>query len=304
MKYRFETTLLWAGLVLMVAAIVGCGGKQSLAHLSAGELFEIGKEQHDNNKFIKAIETFQTIVYNYPGERIVDTAQYYLALSYYGNEEYELAQVEFNRLVINYPSSAYFESAIFMKAACFFEGTPNHYGLDQSDLEIAIKQFEDYLIDYPESDLYPQAQQMLLVARSRMARKYYESGIVYSRLGAAGSAEMYFQKVVDDYTDTEYGALAVFQCAEMNFLMKQYDKSRQEFESFKAVFPEHELAEKAAERAVESAFKEGEKALKEGDREAAKEKFETFLTLYPDSDRAADVNKYLKEITGTNSSGS
>lgn len=176
---------------------ISCGGSVSLATLSATELFELGKEKYEGKKYIKAVEIFQAIVYNYRGESIVDTAQYYLALSYFGAKEYELAQVEFTRLVLNYPSSVYFAHAIFMKAVSFFEATPSHYGLDQADLVTAIKQFEDFIIDYPESELIPDTQKYLLVARTRMAKKFYASGIVYSRMRAYRAASIYFQKVVD-----------------------------------------------------------------------------------------------------------
>ena len=106
------------GLVLLAD---GCGGSKSLANMNAHQLFELGKKEYDKKKYLKAIELFQTVVYDYPGESIVDTAQYFLALSYFGNKEYELSAVEFNRLIVNYPSSAYFEHAIFMKAVSAFE---------------------------------------------------------------------------------------------------------------------------------------------------------------------------------------
>ena len=304
MRHRIEISALLITLTLFAVGFFGCGGRQSLANLSVRELFELGKDKHENKKYIEAVEIFQTVIYNYPGEPIVDTAQYFLALSYYGSEDYELAQVEFNRLVINYPSSVYFENAIFMKAACFFEGTPRHYGLDQSDLERAIKQFEDYVIDYPESELFPEAQRMLLVARTRMAKKFYESGITYIRMGARGSAQKYFQKVIDEYTDTEYAALATYKSAEADLGMKKYTDAQKGFEDFKVVFPDHELVKEAEKLAAEAAFKAGEKAFKNGDTELAKEKFEALLALYPNSKKAKDADKYLKQIESRLSSGS
>ena len=104
--------LLWLSIAAMVFTI-GCGSRPTLANLSAHELFDKGKEEYSQKHYLRAIEYFQAVVYNYPGESVVDTAQYYLALSYFGDKEYELAQVEFNRLVVNYPASVYFEHSIF-----------------------------------------------------------------------------------------------------------------------------------------------------------------------------------------------
>lgn len=276
--------------------IGGCGGSKSLTTMSAQDLFDLGKQAYEKRKYLKAIELFQTIVYNYPGESIIDTAQYYLALSYFGNEEYELATLEFNRLIINYPSSPYFEHAIFMKAVSVFESTPKHYGLDQTELQKAIKLFEDFIIDFPESQLVDDARKYLLVARTRLARKFYESGIVYVRKRAYEAAKIYFQKVIDDYTDTEYAAKASYQYAEMEFKLGRFEQARKKFEDFKVVFPNHELVEKATQRAIEAAFRSGEAAFKNGDYALAEQRLQAFKNNYPDNGRTKKVEKYLEKI--------
>jgi outer membrane protein assembly factor BamD len=280
----------------MALLATGCGGSKSLVTKSAHELFELGRKEFDKKKYFKAIELFQSVVYNYPGESIVDTAQYYLGLSYFGNEEYELAGVEFNRLIVNYPSSAYFEHAIFMKAVSFFESTPRHYGLDQTDLQEAIKQFEDFIIDFPESELLPDVRKYLLRARSRMATKYYESGIVYSRMRAFEAAKIYFQRVIDDYTDTDYGPRASYKYAEMEFKLGRFDQARKKFQDFRTVFPEHEWSEKAARRVIEAAFRSGEAAFKKGDYALAQQKLEAFQTDFPDNGWTKKAGKYLDKI--------
>jgi len=283
-------------LLAAIALMTGCGGKPVLVNLTPQELFETGKTEFQKKHYLKAIEYFQAIVYNYPGESIVDTAQYYLALSYFENDDYELAQVEFNRLVLNYPSSIYFQHALFMKAASYYEGTPGHYGLDQTKLETAIKQFEDFIIDYPEAELLPQAKQYLLAARTRMAKKYYNSAVVYNRMSAFEAARIYYQKVVDDYTDTEFGPLATYYVAEMDFKRRRYDNARTGFEGFLAVFPDHELAEKARERAAEAAYKSGEQAFGNGDAEVARERLENFVKDYPDHNKVGDAEELLRKL--------
>ncbi len=288
--------MLYVALLGMALLVAGCGGSKSLVTRSGHEQFEMGKREYDREKYYKAIELFQAVVYNHPGESVVDTAQYYLGLSYFGNEEYELAGVEFNRLIVNYPSSAYFEHAVFMKAVSFFESTPRHYGLDQTDLQEAIKQFEDFIIDFPESELIGDVREYLLRAKSRMARKYYESGIVYSRLRAYEAAKIYFQKVIDDYTDTDYGSRASYKYAEMEFRLKQFDEARKKFEDFRTVFPEHDWYEKAARRIIEAAFRSGEAAFRKGDYTLAQQKLEAFQTEFPDNGWTKKVQKYLDKI--------
>ncbi|MBN1211060.1 MAG: outer membrane protein assembly factor BamD [candidate division Zixibacteria bacterium] len=266
------------------ALLLSCGGKKSLSYESARELFNKGIDFYEREKYVNAIEAFQLIVYNHPGESIVDTAQYYLALSYFGNGEYQLARVEFNRLIINYPSSAYAVNAQFMQAVCFYEGTPTHFGLDQSDLGEAIKQFEDFIIDHPESELVNDAKKYLLSARTRMARKYYESGIVYVRINAFTAAKKYFQIVVDDYTDTEYAPWATYYIAESELNLGNYDEAARQLDNFILVFPEHEWVDKAIEKNAEAVFKSGEKAFEEGEYSLAREKFDSYIKKFPEPD--------------------
>lgn len=284
------------GLTVMMV-LAGCAGKVSMTDLGPRALFERGLEKYNDNDFLDAIEYFQSIVYNFPGESIVDTAQYYLGLSYFSNEDYLVAQVEFNRLVMNYPSSPYFVNALFMRAVSFYESTPDHYGLDQSELETAIKQLQDFIIDYPESDLVDEAEQILAEARSRLAHKYYEAGKVYEHIHAYNAAKKYFQKVVDDYTDSQWATRAAYQLARMEFKQKNYDQASQRFENFASVYPNHEWADEARNRAREAAFAWAKQAHKAGDYEVAKERWQAFTEKYHDSDLADDAREYLQELT-------
>jgi outer membrane protein assembly factor BamD len=282
-----------SGLLLMGG---GCGGSKSLATMSAHEFYDLGMHEYDKGRYYKAIDYFQSVVFNYPGESIVDTAQYYLGLSYFSNKDYELAGAEFNRLVINYPASAFFEQAVYMRAVSHFYATPGNYGLDQNDLHEAIRQFEDFLTDFPESELIEDVQSHLSQARMRLARKYYESGVIYSRMRALEAARTYFQIVIDDYTDTEYGARASYQYAEMEFRLKHFDQAHQKFRDFQIVFPEHEWVKKAQRRTVRAAFRSGEVAFEKGDYALAEKKFEEFRADYPDDKQTKKADRYLEKI--------
>jgi len=288
-------------LAILAMTVLGCGGSMPLTNMTARELFDAGKEKYDNGKYYKATEYFQAIVYNYPAESIIDTAQYYLGLAYYGDEGYELAQTEFNRLVLNYPSSVYFESAMLLRAVCAYEAAPDHYGLDQSELEQAISLLDDFLIDFPESQYAADAGKYLLAARTRMARKYYSNAVVYTRMRAHAAALVYYQIVIDDYNDTEFGPGAVYGYAETEYQMGEYDEARTRFESFRTIYPEHELADKAFKMALVSAFKSGEKAFEKNDYPTAKEKLQDFIEKYRGNDeqRLKKAYEYLEAIDKT-----
>ena len=282
--------------VLAAAILFGCGGQVSTANLSASELYEQGMNEYQNEKYLKAIEYFQAIVYNYPGESVVDTAQFYLAMSYFGNEEYKLASVEFNRLMQNYPASVYAVNAQFMKAVCLYEAAPDHYLLDQTDLQEALTQLEDFVIDNPESELVSDAQQYILEGRTKLAHKAYHSAVVYTRIRAFEAAKIYFQRVIDDYTDTEYAPLATYGMANIAFERKNYDEAEDLFVKFTQAFPEHEMVSEARKKAAEAAFKAARKEYDNGDSNAARDKLQAFVTNFPSSEKVDDARELLAQL--------
>ena len=276
--------------------MIGCGGRQSLTNKSARELYEGGLQRYNSGKYLYAIDYFQAIVFNFPGETIVDTAQYYLALSYLGNKDYKLASVEFNRLIQNYPLSVFATHSQFMTAVCLYESAPDNYRLDQSDRKTAVKQMEDFVIDHPESELVPEVQAYIKEGRYKLAHKLYSSAVLYYRIRALEAAKIYFQEVIDEYTDTEFGPEAVYYLGKCDFEQKNYDKARSELQNFVSVYPDHELAAEARPLIITAAFRDAEKAYKKGLTDAAAEKFRTFLQDFPNDKRAVKAQQYLDQL--------
>lgn len=237
---------------LSLPGLAGCGGSGDKAPLSAEDQFARAMGLYEREKFFESAEEFQKVIYNYPGGSSVDSAQYFLAMSYMRDKQFELAAVEFERLIRNYPRSPFAVEARFRTAYAYFRAAPRHHGLDQTEVKRAVRLLNDFLIDYPDSEFAPEAQQALYEANSRLAKKFFESAVVYTRIGAWRSAEIYFQYVIDNYSNSSY--------------------------------TEESLAGKT--RALLKQRKWDEAALSAN----------SFLGLYPDSDRAGAVRDMLKEI--------
>lgn len=226
---------------------VGCSTNKVLLQGSAEEQFSDAKKSYDDERYVRAIDGFQKTIFNFPGATIVDTAQYYLAMSYYLSEDYELGAVEFSRLVRNYPRSDFADDAQYMFGACYMESTPGHYGLDQGDLLKAISAFEDFIIDNPNSDLIDEAKAKIKEAQTKLAHKAFENGMTYFKMYAYEASTVYFQLVIDDYTNTRYAPLALYRLGEADYKLKNYEDSQEKFNQFIGLYPEHELMPKVNE---------------------------------------------------------
>ena len=237
-----KTRLLLLGIMALLM-ISGCTSNKAKLTSTVDEQFRLAKREYDKGKYFNSIDAFQRVIFNFPGATVVDTAQYYLAHSYYGNKDFELAAVEFNRLLVNYPRSAFVDDAQFMVGSCYMKNSPSHYALDQEDLKRAIVAMEDFIIDNPDSPLITDAKALILDARTKLARKEYDNGITYFKMYSYTASRVYFQKVIDEYTDTEYASQALFKIAVSFYKQKMYAESKTKFDSFINLYPNNELIE-------------------------------------------------------------
>ncbi len=298
MMTRKLTTRPYSGLIVAITLliIVGCAGQTALNRLSAAELMAGGLERYDRERYNGAIEYFQQVLFNFPGYGGADSAQYFLAMSYFGGENYPIAQVEFNRLMLNYPASEFTTNAQFLRAVCYYEGTPGHYGLDQSDLNVAIRQFEDFIIDHPESEFATDAQAYIDEARDRLARKDYSAGVVYLRINALSAAEIYFQRVIDEYTSSTFAAEAAFFLAEIAEKKADFTLAAQRYRNFVAAYGSHRWAEKGTERQRKMLWEAAQTALLNGDLIRAEERLIEYQTAFPNDSRQAEIENLLRQI--------
>ncbi|MFQ5608501.1 MAG: outer membrane protein assembly factor BamD [Candidatus Zixiibacteriota bacterium] len=244
---RAKLRLILATLALpgaVAVSLASCGGGPGERASDAEEQLRIARKLYDEKKYFRSAEEFQKVIYNFPGSNLVDTAQYYLSLSYMDDEQFELAAVEFDRLIKNYPRSPYAVESRYRIGYCFFRSAPRHYGLDQTELKRAMRLLEDFVLDFPESEFVPEARESLMYARNRLAQKDYKAAMVYVHMRAYASAELYFQRVLDEYGGTEFGRESLYEMARIQYKMERWDKAAQAANTYIALYPESERIEK------------------------------------------------------------
>ncbi|UCD94084.1 MAG: outer membrane protein assembly factor BamD [Candidatus Zixiibacteriota bacterium] len=233
--------------LLLLFLVLGCGKPALRMANNAQDQFALAKREFDKKHWLKAVEGFQRVIFNFPGATIVDTAQYYLATSYFENKDYELAAVEYQRLMSKYPMSSFLDGAQYMTGVCYLENTPGHYALDQEDMKRAIQTLQDFILDNPDSPLVEDAKKAILDGQSKLARKEYENGMLYFKVYDVKAAEIYFQYVVDNYTNTKYAALSLFKLSELEYKKGKYPEALEKFNNFIKVYPGSDLVPKANE---------------------------------------------------------
>jgi outer membrane protein assembly factor BamD len=228
----------------------GCGPKPPKVVLDAEDQYAVAKREFDEKHWDRAVIELQKLIFNHPGASFIDSGQYLLGMAYFNQEEYPLAIMEFNKVLLSYPTSQLADDAAFMVAKSDFETAPKAE-LDQTHTQQAADQLNNFLDDYPESDRRGEAQELLLECRTKLAKRTYKAGHLYHRMKHYSSALIYFQRILNDYHDTEWVREAQFELAEVFYKQAEYDKAKDEYQKFLQDFPDDKLAEKVRKRLKE-----------------------------------------------------
>lgn len=216
---------------------------------------QIAMNMFKNEDYLKAKTQFRIVTLSHSGNRYADMAQFYLAECHYNMKEYILAANEYQRLINVYPASDHIDDAKFKLGMSYYQLSP-HYGLDQTYTHKAIEHFQEFLEDYPSSDLVEKVERSLLEARRKLAHKVYSSGRIYRKMGRYRAANIYFNKVLENYYDSKWAPRALYWIGECNRRMHKPKQAIEAFAEFKKKYSHHEWMDRA-----NSALKELRKEL-------------------------------------------
>ncbi|MCL5034645.1 MAG: tetratricopeptide repeat protein [Bacteroidetes bacterium] len=236
-----------AGLSLFIES---CSSTQELVIQGAAETFHRGMALLDKKDYIDAKNTFDIVVKQYPASAYADSAQFYLAQSYYNLGEYITAAFEFGNLYHNYPSSKLTPEARFKIAQCYAAQSPR-VQLDQDNTTKAINAFQSFIDYYPESSLVTKAGDEITKLRNKLAQKDYEIAQLYVAMGYYRAATVYYDVVLEKYHDSDVADKAAL--GKVKVLIKRHKEkeAREALQKFYAAYPkssETSEANKLAEK--------------------------------------------------------
>src|SRR5687768_2058932 len=218
-----------------------------LLQLSKEQLFQKGEEQFGHEKWQRARTYFSHLYESFPNDPLGRRSLLRIADTYYeqGNPVNLVeAQYKYRDFINRYPTSEQADYAMLRIAMCSYKQMEKP-DRDQQKTREALEKFDDMLRAYPNSALKAEAtgkrQEVLdrlarhehIVARFYIKRgswnaavqrlnflidsypnyndragAFYDLGSTLTRLGRAGEARLYFERVVTEYPQSEYAELA------------------------------------------------------------------------------------------------
>lgn len=190
--------------VFTFLSLLSCGATNIFDdNIPYKQRFDEGLEFFEKEKYNQSAQQFNIIVQRASHTDLGDDSLFFLAESYFLNKDYNLALIEFEKLVSRMGFSPYIEKSRWRICETLTFLSPNYFH-DQDSSVKAISQIQDFIDDYPNSQYLNEADILLVTLRNRLAKKHMETGKLYIKLKAYDSAKQSYENVVNDYYDTKF----------------------------------------------------------------------------------------------------
>ena len=204
--------------------ISACGSEKNNELKPAEVRYEMGKEYYDKGKYRKAIAELKIVTFNAPGSEIGDDAQFYLANAHFELKEYLLAISEYERLLRVHPESPFLEEGEYKRALCFDILSPSSHH-DQTNTLKALDAYQEYIENWPDSEYKIKAESRLDLLRFKLAKKLFDNGRQYQKLGECQSSAIYMRQLLEKYYDSGLAPEARWRLAECEMKLKNWDSA-------------------------------------------------------------------------------
>jgi outer membrane protein assembly factor BamD len=221
----------------------GCSASINTANMVPSERLSYAMKLYNDEDYEEALNEFEAITMQFPGNAVVDDAQYYLGMTRYKRHEYILAAYEFSKLIKNMPASKFMSDAQFMLADSYYQLSPN-YQLDQQYTKKSIEEFQAFIDFFPSDAKVKDAEKKIKELNNKLAQKAYSIANIYEKLDYYKAALIYYDEVLDTYHDSNYAPLAMYDKIMLLIDRKQDDEALQEIAKFINRYPNNEKIDK------------------------------------------------------------
>ena len=166
------------------------------------EHLKVGMDYLDQEEYIKAQDEFKFVLSRGTGTDYGDDAQFFLAEAYFLNNQFLLSITEYENLTRKMAFSPFFEKSRFRICEAYRIESPDYYN-DQSFTEKALERYKEFLDDFPDSEYSQTVTESMSILRNKLAKKLYQTGVLYLKMDEFEPARMSFNNALDKYYDTD-----------------------------------------------------------------------------------------------------
>ena len=187
-------------------------------------LYKLAKINFDGQNFELAKEQFKEINKLFPLSNEAIQSEIMIAFIDYIKMNYDIAILNYNKIIKKYPSHKDLDYVYYMIAMCNYEQLQNE-SLDGYYNELALNSFNQVIIRFPESKYAKDSRQKIVLVKSNIAAKHMEIGRFYLKNKKYIAALNRFKIVVDEFSITKFTPEALHRMVEVYYEMGMYEDS-------------------------------------------------------------------------------
>ncbi len=198
-RHRIPIIVVALALLLLPACASGFRPAQypTLESLFEASLSELQRRRWDN-----AVSGFERLTFMLSArDPLLPRSQFHLGEAYAGRRDHLLAAQSYLRVPELFPADTLADEAMF-RAAQSYSRLWRRPDLDSQYGEIAVGTYSALLEQFPQTSHRAAAEQEITRLRQQLATKLYDTGIFYMRRRGFDPAIIYFNAVVEEYSDT------------------------------------------------------------------------------------------------------
>jgi outer membrane assembly lipoprotein YfiO len=180
------------------------------------------------------------------GHEVMDSAEYYLAMSLMNMKDYPEAKVEFTRLAQDFPKGPFYDEAQFRIGYCVFKSSRG-VDRDQAETSEAVKLLRDYVETNAAGPFADSAQKYMILATDKLAEKEFNSANFYRKIGEKEAAIVTYRTFVNDYPGSKYAVQAQLSMGQVLLELGRAAEAREALETLVAKEKQGDYVKKAQE---------------------------------------------------------
>jgi outer membrane protein assembly factor BamD len=266
-------------LVGLLSACSSDRGKLTPAEFCKNK-YEAAAELFKKQKYGRAQDKLEEILSLCAGTGYMEQSQFLLAESYFNLEEWIEARGEYGSFVLNFPGSPFIETAEFRKAISSFN-MEFKVARDESNTTIAMRDFERYLSNYPDSPLRDSVNYYYGLLVERMAEKEFQTARLYYRMDKYQAAVIYLKEFLENYKVSKRRKDAFKIIVDSYIELDQFEPARNYLTMMRGEFANDDDIEKIVkknEKNIASAEKDFEKRMKKDSKKKKEDKEDKEMT--------------------------
>ncbi|MDJ0849768.1 MAG: outer membrane protein assembly factor BamD [Myxococcota bacterium] len=194
-----------------------------------------------------AIETFQTIIDNYPYSDYAVLAELAIADAYFSDAKYEEALSYYRDFTELHPQHEKVPYAIYRSALCH-ERRSRSANRDQTATREALSFLDQLLATYPYSEYADEGEDLWRELRAKLAEQIARIGKFYMKRHEWESAAERYRALLNEYPGLGYDAEALYRLGVCYQRMNRRDEAEGIFQAVVQNYQDTDAAKDAADR--------------------------------------------------------